>query len=144
MPHKTKELRRQYIEEYNKKNAHIIKIKTRKYYLKNKKRITKTLKLYKLNNPEKYKDIFYCYDDYTYISIQSLMCNTDTIIIPSKKSIEEFQNGYELNKYLAYGIDDLPRAKSIRHEFFDHLNKIEQETQKQLDKFIEICYDYFK
>jgi hypothetical protein len=97
-----------------------------------------------LSNLFNSKDIFYCYDDYTYISIQSLMCNTDTIIIPSKKSIEEFQNGYELNKYLAYGIDDLPRAKSIRHEFFDHLNKIEQETQKQLDKFIEICYDYFK
>ena len=55
MPHKTKELKRQYIEEYNKKNAHLIKIKKRKYYLKNKKRINKTVELYKLNNPEKYK-----------------------------------------------------------------------------------------
>jgi len=90
------------------------------------------------------KDTFYCYDNYTYISIQSLMCNTDTVIIPSKKTKQEFQNGYELNKYLAYGIDDLPRAKSIRNEFFDHLNRIEENTEKQLDKFIEICYDYFK
>jgi nitrate/TMAO reductase-like tetraheme cytochrome c subunit len=55
MPHKTKELKRQYIEEYYKKNAHLIKIQKRKYYLKNKKRITKTNELYKLNNPEKYK-----------------------------------------------------------------------------------------
>jgi hypothetical protein len=90
------------------------------------------------------KDIFYCYDNYTYISIQSLMCNTNTVIIPYKKTKQEFQNGYELNKYLAYGIDDLPRAKSIRNEFFDHLNRIEENTKKQLDKFIEICYDYFK
>ena len=55
MPHKTKELRRQYIEEYNRKNAHLIKIQKRKYYLKNKKKINKTIELYKLNNPEKYK-----------------------------------------------------------------------------------------
>jgi hypothetical protein len=97
-----------------------------------------------LSNVFNSKDIFYCYDNYTYISIQSLMCDTDTIIIPHNKTKEEFFNGYELNKYLAYGIEDLPRAKSIRNEFNDHLNKIEQDTLKQLDNFIDKCYDYFK
>jgi len=93
---------------------------------------------------EQHKDIFYCYDNYTYISIQSLMCNTDTIIIPHNKTKEEFFKGYELNKYLAYGIDDLPRAKSLRSEFFEASNKIEETTLKQLDTFIEKCYAYFK
>lgn len=97
-----------------------------------------------LSNVFNSKDIFYCYDNYTYISIQSLMCDTDTVIIPHNKTKQEFFNGYELNKYLAYGIEDLPRAKSIRNEFNDHLNKIEQDTLKQLDNFIDKCYDYFK
>jgi hypothetical protein len=97
-----------------------------------------------LSNLFNSKEIFYCYDNYTYISIQSLLCNTDTVIIPHNKTKDEFFSGYELNKYLAYGIDDLSRAKSIRSEFTDHVNKIEQDTQKQLNTFIQKCYDYFK
>lgn len=90
------------------------------------------------------KDIFYCYDNYTYISIQSLMCNTDTVIIPHNKTKEEFFSGYELNKYLAYGIEDLNRARSLRSEFFQALDKIEENTSNQLNTFIEKCHAYFK
>lgn len=87
---------------------------------------------------------FYCYDNYTYMSIQSLMCNTDTIIVPHTKSKEEFFNGFELNKYLAYGIDDLPRAKALRSAFFEHMNRIEEQTNQQLNVFVEKCHAYFK
>lgn len=97
-----------------------------------------------LSNLFNSKDIFYCYDNYTYISIQSLMCGTDTIVVPHNKTKEDFFKGYELNKYLAYGLNDLDRAKSIRNEFNDHLDSIEQNTIKQLDIFIDKCYDYFK
>jgi hypothetical protein len=90
------------------------------------------------------KELFYCYDNYTYLAVQSLMCNTDTVVIPNDKSKEEFFNGYELNKYIAYGIDDLDRARGIRHEFFDHLDSIERRTVGQLHTFVEKCYDYFK
>jgi hypothetical protein len=90
------------------------------------------------------RERFYCYDNYTYLTIQSLMCNTDTIIIPYNTTKEEFINGYELNKYIAFGVDDLPRAKSIRNELWYHLEEIEQTTDKQIDLFIEKCYDYFK
>lgn len=89
------------------------------------------------------KELFYCYDNYTYISIQALMCNTDTVIIPGNKTKEEFMSGFELNKYLAYGIEDLPRAKSFREEFFTTLDKIEDNTKTQLNSFINKCYDYF-
>lgn len=89
------------------------------------------------------KETFYCYDNYTYISIQSLMCNTDTIVVPYNTTKEDFFNGFELNRYLAYGVDDLPRAKSIRNEFQNHLDEIEKTTLKQLDTFIEKCYAYF-
>lgn len=100
--------------------------------------------LLSLSNIFNSKDIFYCYDNYTYISIQSLMCNTDTIIIPHNKTKEEFFNGYRLNKYLAYGLEDLDRARSLRSEFFKELDEIEKDTLKQIDLFIDKCYDYFK
>lgn len=91
------------------------------------------------------KETFYCYDNYTYLIIQGVMCNTDTIVIPDKNSSKErFLNGFDLNKYVAYGVEDLPRAQSIRNEFFDHLDQVEKNTVNQLHLFVEKCYDYFK
>jgi hypothetical protein len=88
---------------------------------------------------------FYCYDTYTYLVAQSLMCNTDTIVIPNKISKEEFVSGWpEIHKYVAYGIDDLDRAKSVRHEFIEELDRMETNTNLQLDIFVEKCYAYFK
>lgn len=87
---------------------------------------------------------FYCYDNYTYLTIQSLLCNTDTIVVPHIKSKEEFINGFELNIYLAYGVDDLPRARSLREKFFEHMDTIDQNTNIQLHSFVEKCYAYFK
>lgn len=91
------------------------------------------------------REKFYCYDNYTYLTIQGLMCNTDTIIIPDGSSTKEkFVSGFELNRYIAYGEEDLNRSRSIRNEFFDHLNDIESNTLLQLDIFVEKCYAYFK
>lgn len=89
-------------------------------------------------------ELFYCYDNYTYMFIQSLMCNTDTVVVPVNKTKEQFLNGFELNKYVAYGSDDLQRARSLRNEFFNHLTLVENRTLEQLDIFVEKCYDYFK
>lgn len=87
---------------------------------------------------------FYCYDNYTYLPIQALMCGTDSIVIPNNFTREQFINGFELNKYIAFGADDLDRAKSIRTEFYNHLDEIENKTIKQLHEFVNKCYDYFK
>lgn len=100
--------------------------------------------LVQLSNLFNSKETFYCYDNYTYLPIQSLMCNTDAIVVPINKTKEEFFSGFELNKYIAYGEEDLSRAKSIRSEFFDHLDLVERRTIEQLDTFVEKCYDYFK
>lgn len=98
-------------------------------------------KLSKLFNT---KERFYCYDTYTYVTIQSLMCGTDCVIVPNRISYDEFHNGHELCRYIAYGIEDLPRAKSVRNELNDHLIAIESKTEKQLHEFVNKCYDYFK
>jgi hypothetical protein len=87
---------------------------------------------------------FYCYDNYTYLPIQALMCGTDSVVVPNNFTKEQFINGFELNKYVAFGLEDLDRAKSIRNEFYHHLDDIENKTIKQLHEFVNKCYDYFK
>jgi hypothetical protein len=87
---------------------------------------------------------FYCYDNYTYLTIQSLLCNTDAIVLPFDNDKSKFQNGFSLSKYVAYGLDDLPRAQSLRNEFWDEVEEIEQNTIKQLHEFTQKCYDYFR
>lgn len=87
---------------------------------------------------------FYCYDNYTFLPIQALMCGADSIVIPTKYTKETFYSGSELNKYIAFGVDDLPRAKSIYNEFNNHLDEIENTSIKQLHTFVQKCYDYFK
>lgn len=87
---------------------------------------------------------FYCYDNYTYLPIQALMCGVDSIVVPNNFTYEQFMNGFELNKYIAFGTSDLVRAKSIRNEFYNHLDEIENITIKQLHEFVNKCYDYFK
>jgi hypothetical protein len=90
------------------------------------------------------KEQFYCYDIYTYITTQALMCGTEVIVSSNKTTKDEFLNGYELNKYFAFGVEDLPRARSIRNQFESDLDKIEQKTNLQLQEFITKCYAYFK
>ena len=87
---------------------------------------------------------FYCYDNYTYLSIQALMCGADSVVIPTKYTKKAFFDGFELNKYVAFGVEDLPRAKSIRNEFEEHLNQIENNSINQLHNFTQKCYEYFK
>lgn len=91
------------------------------------------------------RESFYCYDQYTYLTIQSLFCNTDAIVVPGTDgSQKDFLNGYELNRYVAYGEKDLPRARNIRNELWDHLTELEKMTSAHIDLFVEKCYAYFK
>lgn len=96
-----------------------------------------------LSNLFNSKEQFYCYDNYTYLTIQALMCGTETVVYPYKTTKEAFFEGYELNKYIAFGIEDLPRARSLKPEFESHLDRIEQRTKEQLEQFVDKCYAYF-
>ena len=88
---------------------------------------------------------FYSYDPYTFISVQAIMCGADAIVAPrSGLSKEEYLQGYPLHKYIAYGVDDLERSKSIRSELPQDLDKIEVDSVKSIHNFTQICYDYFK
>lgn len=87
---------------------------------------------------------FYCYDTYTFWPIQALMCGCEAIVIPDKKlSTPDFMNGSELNQYIAYGIDDIDRARSLRQQLMPSINNIENKTLNYVKKFIETSENYF-
>jgi hypothetical protein len=96
-----------------------------------------------LSNLFNSKELFYCYDSYTFLAIQALMCGTDAVVQSNKISKEDFIKGYELNKYVAFGVDDLPRARSLRSEFESHLDILEEKSKQQLEEFVHKCYAYF-
>lgn len=89
-------------------------------------------------------EVFYCYDNYTYLTVQSLMCNTDTIVISQNCSRDHFMKGYILNKYVAFGLDDVERARQIRGGFINDLDLLEANSINQIHTFAQKCYDYFK
>jgi hypothetical protein len=88
---------------------------------------------------------FYSYDPYTFVSVQAIMCGADSIVAPrTGLSKEEYLQGYPLHKYIAYGLNDLERSKSVRSELLEDLDKIETDSIKSIHNFTQKCYDYFK
>lgn len=88
---------------------------------------------------------FYSYDTYTFLNVQALMCGADSIVVPSQNlSHDEFINYGKYNKFIAYGLSDLERAKNERIEFDDFIQSQETESINQLHLFVEKCNDYFK
>jgi hypothetical protein len=90
-------------------------------------------------------NIFYSYDPYTFVSVQAVMCGADSVVVPRKGlSKGEYYEGHPLHRYLAYGTDELDRARGVRHELNGHLDLIEKESIDQIHKFVQICHDYYK
>jgi hypothetical protein len=87
---------------------------------------------------------FYSYDTCTFLNIQAVMCGADSIMCPLKgMNIEDYHKGYELHKFVAFGIDDIERARSVRDEFHPTIDMIEKRTINQIHEFVDKCNKYF-
>jgi hypothetical protein len=89
---------------------------------------------------------FYCYDTYTFLSIQAAMCGCISIVIPDPNiTKEQWLNGSRLSKYgMAYGEDDIDRALKTLPLLFKEIGKMKLEMNENVIKFIEHCQNYFK
>ena len=89
---------------------------------------------------------FYTYDENTILSILAAMCGCNSIIASQSQKIEEY-HGLRLDcwKYgVAYGINDLERAKNSRHLLEESLIAQEQaalETTKNFVAFTQEKYN---
>jgi len=89
---------------------------------------------------------FYCYDNYTFLSVAAAMCGCISIVIPDgTKTKEEWLNGSKLSKYgMAYGEEDIPRALETLPLLYQEIKNINLEMYKQINIFINKCKIKFK
>ncbi|MFZ4598930.1 MAG: hypothetical protein ACOYNN_09820 [Terrimicrobiaceae bacterium] len=94
------------------------------------------------NNTEK----FYCYDNYTFLSIQAAMCGCTSIVIPDGiKTKSEWLSGSRLSQYgVAYGEEDISRAIETVPLLFKEIENMELEMNRKVVIFAEHCQKYFK
>ena len=88
------------------------------------------------------KELFYCYDNYTFLYTQAAMCGCIPIVIPDgNKTKEEWINGSELHKYgVAYGIDEIEHAKNTRHLLLELIKDEKIKAIKNVITFIDKCH----
>ncbi len=84
-------------------------------------------------------EIFYSYDNASWLSIMASLCGCVSIVMPDEGvSAEAWHNGFSYFKYgIACGYEDIPYAMLTRHLLKDELLKIEAETIEQTENFIK-------
>jgi hypothetical protein len=88
---------------------------------------------------------FYCYDNYTFLSIQAAMCGCISIVIPDgTKTKEEWLMGSRFNPYgVAFGETDIDRAIETLPLLYKEIEIAEEDMIKQVNKFVERCKERF-
>ena len=88
---------------------------------------------------------FYCYDPHTYYSTYASMCGCDSIVVPPKTlSKEDWKNSIEDTYGIAYGIDDLERARKTRPLMLDYIENQNNLNIENTHKFIKLCESHFQ
>ena len=82
-------------------------------------------------------ETFYCYDDHTFLYTQAAMCGCFSILQPQPGvSKEKWISGSRLHKYgVAYGLDDIERAKETLPLLLKEIEDIKLETKEQVRTF---------
>ena len=88
---------------------------------------------------------FYSYDPYTFLNVQAVMCGADSVVVPVKNvSLDDFIKYGFLSKHIAYGVDDIPRARKARENLQNDIDMMEQKSFRELHIFVEKCNEYFE
>jgi hypothetical protein len=90
-------------------------------------------------------EIFICYDNMTFRSIQAALCGCISVIIPDgEMEREDFLRKSKLHKYgIAFGLDDIQHAKETKDKVNKYLIYLQEKCEKLVDSYLEDCYDYF-
>lgn len=86
-------------------------------------------------------EYFICYDPCTYTNVIASLCGCIPIVIPEEnKSIEDWYSEIPLYRYgIAYGFDDIERAKNTRNDLKNLILEIEKNSIEQTKEMIKIC-----
>jgi hypothetical protein len=89
---------------------------------------------------------FYCYDNYTFLYTQAALCGCISIVVPDDtKSKQQWLSGSRLNQYgVAYGEDDIDRAKKTLPLLLKEIHQIDLDTKQKIHIFINKCNKLFQ
>lgn len=83
---------------------------------------------------------FYCYDLFTFLSIQSIMCGCVCIIPNDVVSDPKIYQDHFLMKAIAFGEEDIPRALGARPSFLKYIDDdLKKEMMVDVIKFGVMC-----
>jgi hypothetical protein len=88
------------------------------------------------------KEYFVSYDSMTFHLQQAALCGCIPIIIPDEGvSREEYMERSVINKFgIAYGSDDIERARETAPQLKDYLLSLEEESIELVKNYINDCY----
>ena len=72
------------------------------------------------------------------------MCGCDSVVIPpSGLKKTDWKNSIEDTYGIAYGIDDLERARKTRPLMLDYIKNQNNSNIENAHKFVQLCESYF-
>jgi hypothetical protein len=90
------------------------------------------------------KEYFISYDAITFHLQQAVLCGCIPVVIPDEGiNREEYLKKSLANKYgIAYGFDDIERAKETAHLLKGYLESLEEESIGLVKSYIDDCYSH--
>lgn len=96
--------------------------------------------LIKLSELFNTSEIFYSYDNFTFLSVQAAMCGCLSVVIPDKNvSKEEWLQKSKFTNGIAYGLDDIDRAKTTLPLLFKEIKQIQINELNEVINFANHC-----
>jgi hypothetical protein len=90
-------------------------------------------------------EIFFTYNQQTFISVLAALCGCVSVIIPHSDYGKEKVMKFPQNKFgIAYGFDDIQHSKDTMHLVEPHIKSIQQEHINQTKQFITDCYNWLQ
>ena len=91
------------------------------------------------------KEYFVSYDSMTFHVQQAALCGCVPIIVPDEGvSREEYMEKSAINKFgIAYGFDDIERARETMPQIKNYLLSLEEESVRLVKSYIGDCYSHF-
>lgn len=87
---------------------------------------------------------FISYDAFSAYSTYAALCGCDSIVVPRPElSLEDWRKSYPYGDGVAYGLDDVERARQTWPQMVSAIENAEVENRAMAINFVSVCESYF-
>ena len=91
-------------------------------------------------------ELFISYDLHTAYSAFASICGCDSVVVPrTGMTKEQWKSGKDVSEMngIAYGLEDIQRARNTRPDLLHGFRQIETNNYSQVTNFLQLCQEYF-